>query len=84
MHAHDRMVVLHRLSANELAISPRILGLSEAIVLSLQAFEQALDRVRKALVRSDLRNPCRIATAGGHAEQCEQGQSGRLALVRHV
>ena len=45
MHAHDRMVVLHRLSANEFAISPRVLGLSKAIVLSLQAFEQALNWV---------------------------------------
>lgn len=45
MHAHDRMVVLDRLPANELAISPRVLGLSKAIVLSLQAFEQALNRI---------------------------------------
>jgi len=45
MHAHDRMVVLYRLSANELAISPRVLGLSETIVLGFQAFEQTLDRV---------------------------------------
>lgn len=45
MDAHDRMVVLHRLSANELAISPRVLSLSETIVLSFQTFEQALDGV---------------------------------------
>jgi hypothetical protein len=45
MHAHDRMVILHRLSANELAISPRVFGLSETVVLSLQAFKQTLDRI---------------------------------------
>jgi len=84
MHANNRMVILYRLSANELAISPGILSLSKATVLGFQTFEQTLDGVGKSLVRSNLRNPCRVATACGHTEQCKQGQTRRLAFVRHV
>lgn len=78
------MIILHRLSTHELPVPSRILSLSETIVLGFQTFQKTLDGVRETLVRSHLRHPSCVATACGHTEQCQEGQAGRLALVRHV
>jgi hypothetical protein len=84
MHTNDRMIVPNWLPADEFTIPSRVLSLPETIVLGFQTFEQTLDGIREALIRSDLGNPCSIATAGRHTEQCQERQSRRLALIRHV
>jgi hypothetical protein len=84
MHPHNRMIVPHRLPANKLAIAPRILSLSETIMLGFQSFEQAFDGFGESFVRSDLRHPGCVAATCGNAEERQQGQPGWLAFVRYV
>lgn len=81
MHANNRVVILHRLPTDEFAVPSRILSLPETIVLGFQTFEETLDGIRETLIGSHLRHPCGIATTCGHAEQRQEGQTGRLALI---
>ena len=54
MYSDDRVIVPHRFSADKLAVPPRILSLSEAVVLGFQAFEKAFDGFGESLVCSHL------------------------------
>lgn len=84
MHTHDRMVRLHRLATDELAIPSGALGLRVAIVFGCEALQQLLDWLREALVGRDLAHPSRIATSGWDRQQGEHRECGRLVLVRDV
>lgn len=68
MHTHDRMVRLHWLAADELAIPSCALRLWVAVVFGCQALQQLLDRLGETLVSCDLAHPSRI-TAGGWDRQ---------------
>jgi hypothetical protein len=54
MNPDNGMMILHRLTAHELPIAPGTICLWIAIVLSVQSFQQLLDWLREAIVRSDL------------------------------
>ena len=54
VYSDDRVIVPHRFSADKLAVPPRILSLSEAVVLGFQAFEKAFDGFGESLVCSHL------------------------------
>lgn len=84
MNPNNRMIRLNRLSTHKPAISRRLLCLREPAMLSPQTLEQLLDRLRQTLVGDDLRHPGRVAARGRHGEQRQDGDAGRLVLVRHV
>jgi hypothetical protein len=54
MHSDNGMMILHRLTTHELPIAPGAICLWITIMLSVQSFQQLLDRLREAVIRSDL------------------------------
>jgi hypothetical protein len=84
MHPHNRMVIPHRLPANKLAIPPRILRLSETIMLGFKSSEQAFDGFGQSFVSGCVRHPGCVAATCGNAEERQEGQSRWLAFVRYV
>lgn len=84
VHAHHRVLRLDRLAPHVLAVAPGIFGLREPAVLRAQALEQRADRRRQALVGGRGRGPGGVAADGRDAQQSQDGDAGRLVLVRDV
>jgi hypothetical protein len=78
------MIVPHRLPPHKFAVPPRILSLSEAVVLGFQAFEKSFHGFGESFVSGNLRHPGCIATTCWDAEERQEGQPRWLAFVRYV
>ena len=84
MDPHDGMLRPDRLPPHKLAVAAGLLRLLEAAVLGAQALEQGPDRLAQAGVGGGLAGPGGVPARRQDGEQGEDGDTGRLALVRDV
>jgi hypothetical protein len=74
MNANNWVFRLDWFSADKFPVSSRTLSLREARMFSSQAFQQFLDRIRKALVSSNLGHPSGVAPRRRNGEEYETSE----------
>ncbi len=84
MNAHDGVLRLDGLPANKLSITLGAFGLGKPAMLSPESLEKGFDGLGEPLVRNRLRSPSRVSAGGRNREESQDGDAGRLMLVRHI